>query len=384
MQILRLPLSIWDSIFKPCWKYPDFPFPPCLIDLSKGMFETVVSWNQTSYVPTFSSSWSPQPKLHCCVSLSLFCWGSLVSHCQRLISHSMKHCKQPQHFPISHPAAISSGIVIVISVALLPSNPNVCTFCTRSFILYVLLISMSNEIAKYPQYHCANTLWMHIPLVCLLPTFELLSSQESARWYLSSKFQCPQCCNLSFISPSKAPLFFQQHAMANIPVAQKKYLPLQPLSHSQSKIHSAKSKTWCALEVTFVLSSVSQSNVIPSLHLINSDLFYFVILIIFLACSCQFFLPRLSILRFDFSSSTLTEEIPEFTQRSFHILHTLYCCQSLDFSFVFWKWRAAFTSSAVLPLIDFRLQVLLCVLPAALSPLAFPNWLILPLPGWSP
>ena len=253
----------------------------------------------------------------------------------------------------------------------------------RSFCMFSL-ISMSIEIVKHPQYHCANRLWMHIPLVCLLPTFELLSSQESARWYLLSKFQFPQCCNLSFSSPSKAPLFFGaarhgKHASSS-----------EEISSTLTAFPLAVEDQLCKIKdmVCFggnLCSFLCLSNlVIPSLHLINSDLFDFVILIIFLAYSCQFFLPRLSILRFDFSSSTFTEEIPEFTQRSFHILHTLYCCQSLDFSFVFWKCRAAFTSSAVLPLIHFRLQMLLCVLPAALSLLAFPNWPILPLPGWSP
>ena len=169
------------------------------------MFETVVSWNQTSYVPTFGSSRSQQPKLHCCVSLF---------HCfaEGRWCHIVKGLFHIQWSTVNNPNISPFHILLQQAVELslqfqshcFPPQIWVCArfVPVRSFSSFQCPSKSSNIHKTTVPTHSRCTFNLSV-----LPTFELVSSQESARWYLLSKFQFPQCCHLSIVSPSKAPLF---------------------------------------------------------------------------------------------------------------------------------------------------------------------------------
>ena len=259
-----------------------------------------------------------------------------MSHCQRLISHSMKHCKQPHHFPISHPAAASSGIVIVISVALLPSSNPKCVHVLYMFVHFVCSpyfnVHRNRSTSTIPL--CQQTLDAHSSCLSFqLFNCSLLKNQHDDIFYPSFKFH--NVVNLSVISTIKSTFVLSAARHWQTYQSLRRNIIHSNRFPTRSRRSTLQNQRHGVLWRQPLFFPLPPNLVVPSLHLINGDLFYFVILIIFLAYSCQFFPPRLSILRFDLSSSTLTEEIPEFTQRSFHILHTLNCCQSLEFSFVF-------------------------------------------------
>ena len=154
-------------------------FHPCLMDLSKGMSEILVSWKQLSYLPPICPL-KIAPANYGALFISFVTGlrfkGETLSKACFAAKEQTTNRKSRLH---SLAAAAKSLMAVEISVALLPfSKPKVCMFYKLLSLFSISLSSTSNGMERQPHYHLAKTLCTQIPLVCFSICSSFFSSES--------------------------------------------------------------------------------------------------------------------------------------------------------------------------------------------------------------
>ena len=274
----------WRHFSSTSWTSTDSPFPPCLMDLSKGIPEIPVSWKQISYLPPI-----------CSLKIASANIVRSLLHIQRTSDDTQ--LKSTLSCSRRHESD-GSGNFSRTSAFLESQNyvfrPNSCLFSPRSFIN-----SNSSKIVRHPQHHLANTLCTQIPLVCpsslsiifFFGLWTMMSLSPVSTSSLFSPVYLISKCLLDFVQSSSPRNSFQNLRWDTINSHRFPIWERRPALHDYWH-----SQFWFL--TTFVCSSLSSAFFFPLLKFSLRFYSLFLILILIHRVCFQQLLPFLLVTRF--------------------------------------------------------------------------------------